>query len=241
MKFMKSFIFSACILSVSANANLIINGSFEQTSSQLNLAIPPVSTPAIILGNTLADIGSVSNTQQWGVFAALPGWSTVNSAGVEVQYNGTGGRNADDGLLFLELDTHTTLKTGTISNTNGGIFQDITGLTIGQLYDFSFAYMGRSATQGSNDLFVSWKGTAGTSDRNITFVGNPKSFTWSTFNSQFIASDTSMRLQFDALGAMDGKGALIDNVSLTSVNVPEPDMLALMLLGLGGFVFRKKS
>ncbi|WP_310600326.1 PEP-CTERM sorting domain-containing protein [Desulfobulbus sp.] len=60
-----------------AQANLIVNGSFEE--------------------NALAR-GS------WSVFNAIDGWSTVSGPGIEIQNNVTG--PAYDGVQFVELDSH---------------------------------------------------------------------------------------------------------------------------------------
>ncbi len=240
LKFVKSVVLSLSVLATAANANLIVNGSFEQLDvNQLNVAADanyPVGTTPLPLN--LAQIGTLGNGEEWGVFEQLPGWNTINTAGVEVQYNGTGSRNAADGSLYLELDTHFDMQTQNGSQSNGGITQTVSGLVVGELYDFSFAYMGRSAVDFSNDFSVVLGGVSG-----VTFLGVLRDFDWSSWGTQFIATATSMDVTFEALGAADGKGALIDNVSLNRVNtpIPEPGVLALMVFGLIGFSLRKKQ
>lgn len=239
MKIMKYLVLSVGLLSASANAgiiNLIENGSFEDNFASGNPDNMAISYnpggPA-----TLADVDGTIETAgalEWGVFDSLPGWDILNAAGIEVQYSGVGGRNASDGSRFLEMDTHSDLIPANGSLTNASISQNISGLTIGQLYDFSFDFMGRHTDPNSNGLKVSWFGNS--EDLVIT-----KGFDWSTWNTQFIASSTSMLIKFDGLGAMEGKGALLDNVSLTTADVPEPSMFALMLLGVGGLLIRKKA
>jgi hypothetical protein len=234
MKIMKYFVLSISLLSASANAgliNLVENGSFEENFDQnnpVNIALSQnLGGPA-----TLLDVDGIAGGEEWGIFLNLPGWSTINAAGIEVQYSGVGGRNASDGSRFLELDTHPTLNGGF---SNGGIFQDIAGLIIGQEYNLSFDFMGRSTTANSNNLTVSFGSTS------TLFAGFPQSFDWSAWNFKYTATSTTMRLQFKGEGAEDGKGALLDNVSLMAVEVPEPSMFALMLLGLGGLLLRKRN
>ncbi|MGL1958253.1 MAG: DUF642 domain-containing protein [Colwellia sp.] len=241
--FVKSLALLLSLLAMSANANLIVNGSFESTDvNSSNLAIaasyPTGTSP---LPADLASLGSNGHNEEWGVFSELLGWSTINSAGVEVQYAGTGGRSAHDGSLFLELDTHfdlTAFDNGTSNGTqtNGGITQEVTDLIPGDFYNFSFAFMGRSATANSNDFNVSLSSLVG-----ISFINVQREFTWNIYNYQFQATATTIDVTFAAAGTADGKGALIDNVSLTKVSVPEPSVFALMLMGLFGFAFRKKS
>jgi hypothetical protein len=243
MKIMKYFVLSISLLATSANSgiiNLVENGSFEDNfdlNNPANIALSNnVGGPA-----TLADIDGIAGGEEWGVFSSLPGWNIVNAAGIEVQYNGVGGRDASDGSRFLEMDTHPSLTPANPGSSNGGISQNITGLIIGQLYNFSFDFMGRGANPNStppevldsNNLLVSWFG-------NSSELVIPWATEWSTWNTQFIASESSMLIKFEGSGTADGKGALLDNISLTTVDVPEPSMLALMLLGLGGLLIRKK-
>jgi hypothetical protein len=222
------------ILSVNgfANAgliNFVNNGSFETTSNEINIAnITNYPAGTASIPTTLADLGS----GEWGVFSALPGWNTINSAGVEVQYNGNGGRNAADGNLFVSLDT--SIENGDTSN--GGIFQDITGLIIGEEYDFSLAYMGTSNVGYSNDFNISIGSILG-----VSFIGVLEDTEWSTWNYKFIAQDTNLRLRFSSAGAAEGNGALIDKIAITgqSVDVPEPSTLAIFALGIMGLASRR--
>lgn len=71
-------LFSLLFLAVgSANANLIVNGSFEN--------------PALS-GNS------------WSVFNSIEGWTTIQGAGIEIQRNTV--VDAQDGDQYVELDSH---------------------------------------------------------------------------------------------------------------------------------------
>lgn len=60
-----------------ANANMIVNGSFED--------------PAVSPGG-------------WAVFQTIPGWTTISGRGIEIQDNAAGA--AFDGSQLVELDSH---------------------------------------------------------------------------------------------------------------------------------------
>lgn len=64
-------------LSSQANANLVVNGSFEDNGPGAN---------------------------KWQVYKNIPGWSTVSGPGIEVRNNVVG--LAQDGNQFVELDSH---------------------------------------------------------------------------------------------------------------------------------------
>jgi hypothetical protein len=71
-------LFSLLILAVgSANANLIVNGSFED--------------PAL-------------TGKKWQVFSSIEGWNTLEGAGIEIQRNTV--VRAQDGDQYVELDSH---------------------------------------------------------------------------------------------------------------------------------------
>ncbi|MBL4765825.1 MAG: DUF642 domain-containing protein [Colwellia sp.] len=239
-KFLKSFILSVFtlsvfILSASANAGLITNGSFESLYDAsggeiVNKTIITEYTPGD--GNRADYLSGLTESGNWGIYDSLLGWSTINAAGIEVQYSGAV-VDASDGNNYLELDTHTNGTAGS----NGGIYQSVTGLTIGQSYLLSFDYQGRLTDKASNEMTVSL--TEGT---NYVFkVSEEFTNKWTTYTHSFIASATAMKLQFEGSGTADSKGALLDNVSLSAVSVPEPSVISLMLIALCGIAMRKKS
>lgn len=187
--------------SPSAGANLITNGSFES---------PVINTPFVIFEN-------------------LPGW-TGGIGGIEVQADGGGtfvARGIAPGEQFVELDT----------TQNSSMFQDV-ATTSGTVYELTFAYAPRNslplrATPDSNDISVSWEGNQ------VAVLGGPsipelfQQEEWTIYSFQLVAnSNTGLsRLQFEALGASDRLGGLLDRVSL--IPVPEPSALVLGGVALG--------
>lgn len=244
-KFLKSLVVSILVFSASANAALITNGSFESLYDALggeidNLATIAEYTPGD--GNRADYLSGLSAAGNWGIYDSLLGWDTI-IPGIEVQYSGTVAI-ASEGNNYLELDTHTNLGTGT-DDSNGGIFQFVTDLTVGEAYLLSFDYQGRLTNPDkilSNEMTVSWIGDSNTNNDvfNVSEVGTVGR-TWTTYTHSFVASDTTMKLQFAGSGTADSKGALLDNVSLSAVTIPEPSVISLMLLALCGIAIRKKS
>lgn len=98
---MKKLLIASMLLSASslANANLIQNGSFEET----------------IQGN-----GS------WSVYNSINGWSTISGPGIEIRNNVEG--TASDGVNFVELDSHNGGNTNsamaqTIATSAGSLYE----------------------------------------------------------------------------------------------------------------------
>ena len=81
---------------VSANANLIENGSFEDPN----------------LNNS------------WHVYDSIPGWTTISGAGIEVQDNVAG--SSYDGSQHVELDSHNNSMMEQLIDTTIGDFYTLT-------------------------------------------------------------------------------------------------------------------
>lgn len=192
-----------------AHSNLIQNGSFEQ---------PELTTAS---GYMILD--------------RIPGW-IGGGGGIELQADDIGrwtARGIADGEQFAELDT----------DENSLMYQDVP--TQGDTtYLLSFSFAPRQLDNrppNSNDLVVLWEG------REVALLGGPsvrsafRQEQWLTHSYELIAgSETGFsRLQFQALGPADGKGGLIDRVSL--VQVPEPSARVLTILGIGAIILYLKK
>lgn len=244
MKFIKSLVISACLISTTANAGLILNGSFESVdASQINLA----NTNG--LGGAVADVvdmGDMDSSGDWGIFASIPNWQTLIGSGLELQFSGTIA-DAQDGNLYIEMDTDPVLDPS-----NVGIMQEVNNLVIGNEYELSFWTQGRTLTQGENDLSVSWFDASesydshtGTSNliEQTAVLAQQGGFDriWNHHVYTFNATSENMNIAFAGAGDATGKGALLDNISLNVVTVSEPSMFVLMLAGLFGLALRRKS
>lgn len=193
-----------------ASANLIVNGSFEDTQ-----------------------FGG-----KWKVFDAISGWAAIDGAGIEIQKNGTvSGVKAQEGTQYVELDSHNFTR-GQASNngSNSYMVQIVEDLVIGTPYDLSFWYLPRTNNgDDDNGINVYW----GESTDALLSVSSKKSLqnnNWVQIQQVVIATSESMTLGFQAFGKENTLGGFIDNVSL----VAEPGTFALIGLGLFGLVAARR-
>lgn len=195
-------------------SNLIVNGSFEDGHPQLG--------------------GS-----DWDIYTAIPGW-TDGADGIpfEVQTGGVGGINAEDGKALIELDGdfqgngHGTATPNPL-HTDATIQQTI-ATTAGEDYVLTFWYSPRPDHSGGTDgapnndsgLNVLWNGVVIDS---IDSTNLPSGWQQITLHVTGTGDDV---LAFQGTGPEDEFGALIDNVSLNSVN-PTLDDEDTTLNGVG--------
>jgi hypothetical protein len=131
---MKRFqaIAAATVLTAMASAgsaSTVVNGSFEDVSG----------------GSVLLNNGS------WVVYDTLPGWTTIDGNGIEVQTNPTlGSIDAQDGNRYVELDSHPG------GNSNSTMRQQIS-LGVGE-YRLSFFYSPRTTDASTNGIFYTADG-----------------------------------------------------------------------------------
>lgn len=257
--FLKSVALIAGLVSIQANASLITNGSFEDGANGTSLTFNG-EQPALSFG----DLASKGQDFSWAVFSGLPGWTHVTGygPGVELHYNGTlsnaGGvnNNAADGKYYAELDTHFSYKTP--GNSNSAMFQLVSGLKVGVVYELSFWYRARDTSVDSNGLNVYWKANGSTIDKlnadyfyDYSAAANNNA-NWVEYKQKVIATSTEMLVGFGGAGEKvynptknttaggNGTGALLDMVSL--VEVPAPATIALFgLAGLALVSRRRKA
>ncbi len=190
------------------------------------------SAAILVNGSFEATTDPELGNPDWDVFASIPGWTKFDdTAGIEVQRGNIGGSTAYHGLNKVELDSHGT-------NSNSGMSQTVT-LDAGS-YEFSFAYLGRNNTVGTNQINYDVVGT--------TVVGFEDSLrgdgTWTIVKVLFdIAADsTEATVNFWAQGTEDTLGGYIDDVKISAVPLP-PAMLLFgaAMVGLGWVGRRRKT
>jgi PEP-CTERM motif len=197
---------------LAAQANLIVNGSFEAQSQAAGT---------------------------WTVLPGLTGWQADATSGVELR-NGIAG-SAHDGLNFIELDTHQGTFGGKSfdGSTNSSLWQNVS-TTAGASYTLTWFYSPRGGVAAdSNDISVFWNGSLLTTS---TGNGTGQSgHAWQSYSLTVVGTGLD-KLSFAAGGKADSLGGSLDNVSLVAAPVPEPGTLAMLVAGLAavGFIARRR-
>lgn len=230
---MKKTLCTALLLlgaSTTANASLIDNGSFENTTGDLN-----------------------SNHGSWKIYDNVTGWEATSGPGIEIQTNPTlRNVNAQHGYNYVELDSHGG------ANSNSAMSQLLTNLIEGTTYELDFYYHARTNNGGNdNGINIFWDDVLNPNLNsfsytqemlriedvkfNDTTINGATSVDdgWFLFTLDLLATSGTMALTFAADGNDNSLGGFIDNVSLYSV--PEPGSLALIALGLVGLLVTRKQ
>ncbi len=207
----------AALLAISMNpaahANLVVNGSFEDSS---------FGAPG---GYTLGLVGS-----------AVPGWSIPSGDGTYPWglTNGAFGAFTPYGNQFIVLGRYDTAAEFTIQQT-------LTGLSTGSTYTLSFAIASELDCCAKTE--VSYLSGSSTSSQTFSATPSGAYWTdWSTHSMSFVADSSSVTFQFkDVNPTTNGFDVGLDNVSVTAV--PEPETYALFMAGLGlmGFMARRRK
>jgi hypothetical protein len=212
-----------------ANASLITNGSFEQTTFDDN------STSKGSIFNS--DLQSYETKKRaWDIFQSIPGWTTTYGNGIELQKNVV--TRSQNGQHHVELDSH---KKG---SSNAVMTQSLESLAIGSDYLLEFFYKPRTNQKNDNGINVYWYEAAVDFDitmKEVYAADSTKKETpkWAKQSVVFTATSSAMDLSFGSFGNQNTLGGLVDNVSLTSV--PEPSVLSLFAIGLGMLFLRRRK
>ena len=248
-KFVPTLVAAVAALSFSAHASLITNGSFEQGADSSDCLTNFTPNPYASCDQEVIRAAG-GNNGGWGVFSQLPGWSLLYGNGIELQGRNTLGLGPSHGDFYVELDSHFDADNPTGSN--AGIYQQVSGLTIGQWYELTFAYGIRTNNQDENGLHVFWGHDNSDLQSSIAFStiaqGSPN---WMMLTYTLQATSDTMYLGFGAYGDYSrqldngnwtsdgsGLGALLDNVSLHAV--PAPATLGLFGLALAGMLLGRR-
>jgi hypothetical protein len=208
------------LAAVEAHANLITNGSFENTNNTFSGD-----------ANKVEILASGSS--------AIPGWTTTN--GVSTAWLQTGNPYAippADGQFLLDLTGYSDF------GTYGGVTQSF-ATTAGTEYvvTFDLGYGGDSGFFGGP---VRVNVTAGSSSGTFTSgSGTPNPAVWNLETFNFVATSSLTQLSITGLSTAGGEYIGLDNVDVEAATVgavPEPGTSALLLIGIGllGCVARRR-
>lgn len=250
----------ALISTSAAHAALIQNGSFETKPSDMSKFYQHNG-----FKYDARTYDQLEASDKWGIFATLPGWNSLYGDQIElsisgVKYNVDGktvGFNAQDGKNFVELDTHFNVVNGKTSNqSNAGISQNLTGLTIGQTYELSYWYHSRTKEQNDNTMNVFWLPTDALPNY-LNYIVSTVDTTaanhtdWQKYTVRLVAKSSTMTIGFGAAGdakwSLNGvtstngnkSGANLDNVSLIAVSAPTT--VVLFSLGIACLMLRRRQ
>jgi hypothetical protein len=207
-----AFAAAIALFPVTANADLITNGSFEV--------------------GTFVNDGNATMTFNAGS-TTMTGWSAVGRQLSWITTPNPWGLSAQDGIFFLDLTAYNT------GAPFGGVTQTIT-TTVGEQYMLSF-YLG-SYTQRWGGPPVSILASAGGTSQTFTVSTASTASTWTPFSLLFTANSTSTAITLaGAAGvAYIGLDNVSVNPAGTPA-VPEPGPFALVTAGVGllGLIGRK--
>jgi len=196
---------------VNARADLITNGSFENTGGTF--------TPD---GNLVDELNSGST--------AIPGWTTINGTQTAWIMNGNPWNiSAAQGSFFLDLTGYSD------SGKFGGVSQSF-ATTPGTNYivTFDLGYGGNSGVFGGP---VTLRASAGGSSGTFTSgSGTPNPAVWDLETFDFTATSTITTLDLVGISTAGGAYIGLDNVDVEAGSagpVPEPGTVGLLLTGIG--------
>jgi hypothetical protein len=198
------------LAAVAAHANLLTNGSFENTNN--------------------AFVGDANKTDELlSGSAAIPGWTTANAQLAWIENGNPYGISAANGSFFLDL-------TGYVNaSPYGGVTQSF-ATTIGTQYvvTFDLGYGGNNAAYGGP---VSVTASAGGSSQVFTSgSGTPNPAVWNLETFDFTATSSTTTLSLTGFSASGGAYIGLDNVDAEvagSTTTPEPGTWSLLFAGIG--------
>lgn len=190
----------------------ISDGAGGSASADVDVTVraaPPPSSQNLVVNGEFEDHPDLG-AAGWGVFAAIPGW-TSPSYGIEVQeISGPSGNVAGDAVVELDSTRNTTI-TQAIVIPDAGVYE----------LSFEYALGGDISTNGFSVTLDTLAGP-------YTFTpALPTSPGYVSYSAQVsLAAGETVSLSFSGTGFEDGRGTHIDGVSLVRLDNGGPSNTA---------------
>lgn len=209
-------------LSPHAQADLILNGSFESPGISGTSGFGPGREQYTALSGGLTD---------WTVSG--PGDVFVHQAPDIAA--GDSFNFAQDGNFYLDLSG------SNLNSAHATVSQDFATVPF-TTYELSFYIGASSQTVPSAIINVQLTGAATLLDTNLTPLAPLTNINWSHQTISFIADSASTRLSFHDSSFSDDNASFVDNVSVNAVATPVPSTLIMssILFGMLGTVWSFK-
>ena len=170
-------------------------------------------------------------TSSWALFDSIEGWTAGAGEKIEVQSDPTlSVIDAQDGSNYVELHSNGLMTMSQVISLGAG------------RHELSFFYSTRENTVGDNDMSFSIAGLVDGAVLDAPNLDLPRG-SWTEIAASFtVLTAGDYTLSFSSLtGPNEGRGALIDNVSVAAVPVPAAGLLLLTALGGAAAMRRKKG
>ncbi|MGZ3272306.1 MAG: PEPxxWA-CTERM sorting domain-containing protein [Caulobacteraceae bacterium] len=218
-----------------AATNVVVNGSFENTSYSASSQFGGTGSFFAYGGQGVTNWTGNSGLNEWFKGGTQSTVGAANFWGDPLNYFNNSVVASPDGGSFVALDGDSTVR--------GGISQQITGLEVGKTYTLTFDWAAAQLLNRTGPTTEQLQVTFGSQTQltDVLSIASQGFSGWKGVTMLFTATNATQTLSFLSIGTPDGLPpvALLDGVSLT---VPEPATWAMMIMGFGtlGLMMRRR-
>ena len=220
--------------------NLVTNGTFSSTSLSGTGGFLCANTGGTTCTSAVASWSATcatggctgTKTPSSVLFAGSNGSAWNNGSGL--YWNGIGNAPLGGNVIGIDGDAQYTSV----------LSQSVSGLKVGETYLLQFYQAASQQTGLSGKTTEQWSVSLGGGTSQISALQNTASQSaspWTTVAMRFVANATSETLQFVALGTPAGEPPVVLLSDVSMVDIPEPAGLAVVAVGLLGFVRMRRK